>query len=282
MKRNRKARDPKADEQVLARIKALKAIHPAWGCRRIHAYLRRQLKAEGVKKPINHKRIRRLMQEANLLVPARQTKAPRTPTKSKPRPELPNECWGTDMTKILIPSYGWLYLHVVLDWGSKKLVGWHLSERSLTSDWKAALDMAVSMQFPAGIKDTADVNLSLVSDNGCQPTSTAYLAHCKALGIKQIFTSYNNPKGNADTERYMKTIKEDIVWPFEWTSPDDFRKALAQWFVDYNSKFPHSALKGQTPEEFEKWFYASSGQLKSTPSSLPGKPSPEPSVLRTA
>ena len=81
MKRNRKARDPKADEQVLARIKALKAIHPAWGCRRIHAYLRRQLKAEGVKKPINHKRIRRLMQEANLLVPARQTKAPRNPTK---------------------------------------------------------------------------------------------------------------------------------------------------------------------------------------------------------
>jgi hypothetical protein len=52
VKRSRKARDPKSDEQVLERIKSLKAIHPAWGCRRIHAYLRRQLKLEGVKKPI--------------------------------------------------------------------------------------------------------------------------------------------------------------------------------------------------------------------------------------
>jgi len=57
--------------------------------------------------------------------------------------------------------------------------------------------------------------LFLISDNGCQPTSQRFMMNCSLLNIKQIFTTWSNPKGNSDTERVMRTIKEDIVWPYD-------------------------------------------------------------------
>jgi len=55
------------------------------------------------------------------------------------------------------------------------------------------------------------------------------MAACSVLEIKQIFASYNNPKGNADTERVMRTIKEDLVWPNDFDSPFDLQPALDKW-----------------------------------------------------
>jgi putative transposase len=51
-----------------------------------------------------------------------------------------------------------------------------------------------------------------MSDNGCQPISLAFLKACSTLGIQQAFTSYHNPKGNADTERVMRMLKEACLW----------------------------------------------------------------------
>lgn len=51
---------------------------------------------------------------------------------------------------------------------------------------------------------------------------------CRALEVTQAFTSYNNPKGNADTERLMRTLKEELVWLREWSSHQELREALAQ------------------------------------------------------
>jgi putative transposase len=85
-----------------------------------------------------------------------------------------------------------------------------------SQDWLAALDMAVNRQFPNGARDQG---LSLMSDNGCQPTSRAFMEACSALRIQQAFTSYNNPKGNADTERLMRTLKEECLWLQQWTCP---------------------------------------------------------------
>ena len=73
---------------------------------------------------------------------------------------------------------------------------------------------------------------------------------CSILGIKQIFTSWSNPKGNADTERVMRTLKEDLVWCYDWDNPFDFEKALKKWVDDYNRDFPHQSLKNMTPEQF--------------------------------
>lgn len=100
-------------------------------------------------------------------------------------------------------------MHVALDWGSKRIIGWQLSPRSKTVDWLEALSGAVNEQFPEGIRESE--GLKLVSDNSCQLTSVSFMAACCALDVKQIFTSYNNPKGNADTERVIRTLKEDLI-----------------------------------------------------------------------
>ena len=77
------------------------------------------------------------------------------------------------------------------------------------------------------------------------------------MGIEQIFASYSNPKGNADTERVIRTLKEDLVWPREFDSVQAFEVALKQWVKDYNEDFPHSALNYETPCDYERWFYTS-------------------------
>ena len=72
------------------------------------------------------------------------------------------------------------------------------------------------------------------------------------MEIKQIFSSYNNPKGNADTERLMRTIKEDFVWTHDHSSPEEFIEQFKQWVKDYNQDYPHSSISYKTPCEFEK------------------------------
>jgi len=71
------------------------------------------------------------------------------------------------------------------------------------------------------------------------------------MEIKQIFASYNNPKGNADTERVIRTIKEDLIWPNEFCTPFDLQVELDKWIVNFNCDYPHSALGYKTPSEFE-------------------------------
>jgi putative transposase len=231
---------------ILERINNLKAQHPFWGYRRIWAYLRYR---EGL--DINKKRIYRLMKESSLLVGKNtRLKARRTPLKAKPKADRPNQIWGIDMTKIMIGQWGWLYLHVVLDWYTKKIVGYNLSLRSKTRDWLEALEKAVNEQFPDGIRENR--HLFLVSDNGSQPTSVGFMAACNVLEIKQIFASYNNPKGNADTERVIRTIKEDLIWPNDFATPFELQTALDKWVIDYNTDYPHSSLNHKTPCEFER------------------------------
>ena len=78
------------------------------------------------------------------------------------------------------------------------------------------------------------------------------MAACNVLEIKQIFASYDNPKGNADTERVIRTIKEDLVWPNDFSTPFELQAALDRWVVDYNTDYPHSSLGYKTPCEFER------------------------------
>ena len=112
---------------------------------------------------------------------------------SKPKPVRQNQWWGIDMTKVMTKG-GCVYIVIVIDWYTKKFVGHYAETQSKASHWLIALNKAVNTQFSHGIKG---YNLSLMSDNGCQPTSTAFMKDCGLLGIRQVFTSYNSPKGNA-------------------------------------------------------------------------------------
>jgi transposase InsO family protein len=235
------------NQPLLERIRQIKTDHPAWGYRRVWAYLKFR---DGL--PINKKRIYRLMKEHDLLVkPNWRLKAKRTGKRRKLRARRPNQIWGIDMTKIMVPTCGWRYLTVVLDWHTKKIVGYDLAAQSRADDWLRALQRAVNAQFPQGIRDR-DKHLWLVSDNGSQPTSRRFMEDCSILNIKQIFTSYNNPKGNADTERVMRTIKEDLVWPNEFLTAAALAEALARWVHFYNHEYPHSALDYASPCEYER------------------------------
>jgi putative transposase len=239
-------RNIRQNKPVLDRIQQLKMQHPFWGYRRVWAYLRYR---EGL--DINKKRIYRLMKESNLLVGRNmKLKACRTPLKAKPRANRPNQIWGIDMTKVMAAHWGWLYLHVVLDWYTKKIVGYNLSFRSKTRDWLDALERAVAQQFPEGAREKQP--LFLVSDNGSQPTSVGFMAACNVLQIKQIFASYDNPKGNADTERVIRTLKEDLIWPNDFATPFELEAALDEWVNDYNTDYPHSSLNYKTPCEYEE------------------------------
>jgi len=248
----------KRNEQLLSQIREIKADHPFWGYRRVWAYLKYRQHVL-----VNHKRVYRLMKLHNLLVkPNTRLKAIRANAsyRSKPRASKPNQFWGIDMTKIMIHSFGWVYLVVVLDWYSKKIIGYSLKDHSRTDDWLEALNHAINNQFPQGILSKSN-DLFLISDNGSQPTSLKFMKACSTLEIKQIFTSYNNPKGNADTERVIRTIKEDLIWLEEWESAFELEKELKLWVEQYNGDFPHSSLLYKTPDQAEKHYYLSTTKI---------------------
>lgn len=232
---------------LLEQIKAIKTDHPLWGYRRIWSYLKYR---QGI--PVNKKRVYLLMKEHQMLVTKLvRLRARRGPLRPKPQADRPNQFWGIDMTKIKLHGWGWLYLCVVLDWHSKEIVGYSLNLQSKTDHWLDALSMAVNNRFPSGIRESLkEQKLFLISDNGCQPTSQRFMMNCSILGLKQIFTTWSNPKGNSDTERVMRTIKEDIVWPYDWDNPFDFEVRLAKWIWDYNNDYPHQSLNNLTPTQF--------------------------------
>ncbi len=235
---------------ILVRIQAIKSDHPFWGYRRIWAHLRFVDTLD-----VNKKRIYRLMQMHRLLATQTTHGVPRTSLRPKPRAERPNQWWGIDMTKVMTET-GWCYLVIVLDWYTKQIVGHHCGKIAASREWLSALERGVDRQFPHGVKDR---NLHLMSDNGSQPTSVKFMTACGYLGIVQAFTSYNNPKGNADdrrewwnhTERMMRTIKEELLWLREWQSPFEVTAAMTDWIERYNETYLHSALKYRTPNQAE-------------------------------
>jgi putative transposase len=103
---------------LLQRIRDIKGEHPFWGYRRVWAYLRY---VDG--SIVNKKRVYRLMREHNLTVrPNLRLIAKRVSERPKPRPNKPKQWWGIDMTKVMTDS-GWVYVVIVLDWYTKKIVG---------------------------------------------------------------------------------------------------------------------------------------------------------------
>jgi transposase InsO family protein len=242
---------------VVALIRQIKGEHPFWGYRRLWAYLHF---AKGLE--INKKRVLRLMRRYDLLVkPNQRIKAVRTPQRSKPRPDRPNQWWGIDMTKVKVGSFGWMYIVLVLDWYTKKIVGYYAGVQCTTRHWLEALDMAVNQQFPEGVRGH---ELSLMSDNGCQPTAVSFMTSCRALGINQAFTSYNNPKGNADTERVIRTLKEECLWLREWENPFELVDELKKWADSYNQSYLHSALGYKPPVQAEVDYYKEKTLVKTT------------------
>jgi len=240
------------NEAIVMRLRELKGNHPFWGYRHCWAHLRYVDNLD-----VNKKRIYRLLKEHHLLATQTRHEVARVSTRPKPKPDRPRQWWGIDMTKVLTES-GWAYLVLVLDWYTKQIVGYHCAPRATASDWLAALDQGLNRHFPDGVRERG---LHLMSDNGSQPTSEKFMRVCSQLNVHQAFTSYNNPKGNADTERLMRTIKEELIWLREWHDPYELSTAIGEWIKEYNQSYLHSALGYQTPNQMDETYNLTTGNL---------------------
>ena len=232
---------------LLERIKDIKAEHPFWGYRRVWAYLRY---VDGL--IVNKKRVYRLMKENNLTVKQNQRLiAKRLSERPKPRPDRHRQWWGIDMTKVMTEN-GRAYVVIVLDWYTKKILGHYSGTRATSREWLEALNKALNREFPVGV---GGHGLKLMSDNGSQPTSLSFMKACSILEVQQAFTSYNNPKGNADTERMIRTMKEELFWLREWENERELGQELDKWVQYYNRNYLHSAHGYRTPVQKEREYY---------------------------
>lgn len=107
-----------SDEELLGEIKEIKLNHPFWGYRRVTAWLRHR---GGI--VVNRKKVYQVMKGHGLMANQKAYRAKRTSKRSKPRADRPRQYWGIDMTKFILPMTGWVYLVIVLDWYTKKIVG---------------------------------------------------------------------------------------------------------------------------------------------------------------
>jgi transposase InsO family protein len=202
----------------------------------------------------NHKRVQRLMREDNLL--AVQPKAFVSTTNSQHRQEIflnlasrikvtgVNQLWVADITYIRLQGE-FVYLAVILDAFSRKVVGWELA-RTLTCELtKTALQRAlVARQPPRGLIHH--------SDRGVQYASQAYVQLLQEHHIVPSMSRPANPYDNASCESFMKTLKREEIYASEYRDLEQLQQNLAE-FIDgyYNRVRLHSALAYLSPEEFE-------------------------------
>lgn len=239
----------KEEMEVRAAIQQIVLEHRRrYGYRRVAAELRRR----GWR--INHKRVARLMREDNLL--AVQPRAFVVTTNSKHELEIYvnaagrmklsaiNQLWVADITYIRLQTE-FVYLAVVLDAFSRKVVGWALERTLATRLAKAALEQAIAKRQPPP---------SLVhhSDRGVQYASDEYM---KVLHLHQMIPSMSrpaNPYDNASCESFLKTLKREEIYLHQYRDLEHLR-ANIEYFIEhyYNRCRLHSALGYQAPEEFE-------------------------------
>ena len=156
-----------------------------------------------------------------------------------------NQKWGVDISYIWTQE-GWLYLAIVIDLFSRRIVGWHTSDRMKQALPIKALEKAIVMRSPPQ-------GLIHHSDRGSQYCSEAYLKVLMKNKIQASMSAKGNCYDNAMTETAFKTIKADLVWRTCFQTRDQAKKALGR-YIDgfYNPVRRHSALGYKSPVSFEK------------------------------
>jgi len=241
-KRPRQDRGAAPDECVLIdAIHAVKTAHPSWGIRRVRAFIR---KKNGI--PVGRKRTARIMRSHNLLC-SRIKKRVHRSTAPRVTPTRVNQLWATDMTSFVLSSCETVYLVVVEDIFTRRIVGWHASLRCRATEWLQALHMALNAEFADGVRGQ---NLTLRMDNGCQPTSNLYQGTLTTCGITGEWIGFNCPEQNAHVESLIGTLKQDWLWLHDCDSLDEARSLCQTAVSEYNNDHPHSSLNMWSPNEF--------------------------------
>ena len=239
------------DEALRGRIIAIhEQSRQTYGSPRIHA----ELKEEGTQ--IGRKRVARLMKESGLagVTRRRWIHTTRRDPAARPAPDLvdrkfmasaANQLWVADMTYIPTAA-GFLYLAVVLDVWSRKIVGWAMSSRLVTQVILDALDMALEQRGPsAGVIHH--------SDQGCQYTSFQFGKRCRDAGVRPSMGSVGDCYDNAMCESFFATLECELLDRVRFADRAEAELAVFDFIEGfYNTHRRHSALGNLAPVIFEQ------------------------------
>jgi putative transposase len=233
---------PAADLLLMVKIDKIYLAHPEFGSRQMARFLRRQDCL------VNRKRIQRLMRLMGLEAIYQKPNLSRPNHAHKIYPYLlrhlpvtrPNQVWATDITYLPIEG-GFLYLCAVIDWYSRAVLAWELSNTLDTRFCVEAVQRALDLYGTPEIFNT---------DQGCQFTSAEFTAPLLALGVKLSMDGKGRALDNVFIERLWRTVKWDEVYRKSYRTPVEAHENPAVFFRFYNEERPHSAFAGDvTPME---------------------------------
>lgn len=241
-----------ANRQLLADIRQLHEQHrKRYGAPRIHAALR----AQG--RTISRGRVERLMHQHGIRAQRRRAFRVCTTDRNHALPiapnlldrnftaARPNEVWVTDLTYVPTDE-GWLYLAVILDLFSRKVVGWAMRDHMRTELPLAALSMAIQRRRPPP-------GLLHHSDRGSQYAAAEYREALRAHGIVQSMSRKGNCWDNAPMESFFGTAKSELVHQQRYPTREAAKRDLFAYMEGYyNRQRIHSALGYITPEQAEQ------------------------------
>jgi putative transposase len=238
------------DEQLLEQIRTFhRRSRGTYGTPRIH----RDLREAGVR--VGRKRVARLLKQAGLRGVSRR-KWPVTTVRAahaRPAPDLvqraftataPNQLWVADITYIPTGT-GTLYLAVVLDVWSRRIIGWAMETHLRTSLVLAALEMAITQRRPAAVIHH--------SDQGCQYTAIEFGCRCRAANVRPSMGSVGDCYDNAMCESFFATLECELLDRVTLRTPAEARTAVFDFIEGwYNPTRRHSSLDYVSPVAFEQ------------------------------
>jgi putative transposase len=233
----------KPDEQELTLLMLIDAEytrHPFHGSRKIKIYLR------GLGHKINRKRVQRLMGMMGLagMAPGPNTSRPHPQRKVYPyllrgvNVIRPNQVWSTDITYIRL-AHGFVYLVAVIDWYSRKVLSWRLSN---TLDSVFCVD-CLEQALPAYV--TPEI---FNTDQGCQFTSEDFTGVLLKKEIAISMDGRGRALDNIFVERLWRSVKHEDVYLKGYATMSELLIGLAEYFVLYNTERPHQSLGYETPD----------------------------------
>src|SRR5439155_16084014 len=249
-----KLREPSArtrsNEQLLEHLRTIHVkSRETYGAPRMHA----ELKDEGL--AVGHNRVARLMRHAGLVGASRRKGCwtTRRDKNAQPAPDLvrrefvadaPDRLWVADIT--YIPTWaGFLFLAVVLDAFSRRIVGWAMANHLKTELVLEALNMAVGRRRPNDVIHH--------SDQGCQYTSIAFGSRCREAGVRPSMGSVGDAYDNAMCESFFATLECELLDRQRFPSQTEARIAVFDFIEGwYNTHRRHSALDYASPIDYER------------------------------
>ena len=238
---------PMADAALLERIRAVLAASPFHG--EGHRKVWARLRVAGVR--TSKRRVLRLMRENDLLAPIR-VGTPRGPRSHDGTiiPETVDTMWGTDLTTT-ITGEGQVAVFVAVDHCSAECVGIHAAPRATRFEALEPIRQGVRRHF-GGFARAIASGLSLRHDHGSQYLSDAFQAELRFLGIESSPAFVRAPEGNGCAERFIRTLKENLVWVRTFTTIEELRQALLAFRETYNDTWLIERHGFLSPAEYRR------------------------------